>query len=1277
MWVQGPNNTVPPPEQWSLPAVNWVVEAWVMPVGTGATLNRTDAQFLSTGSGQFGGTPGGVAFRTKFIPESSPEEDPDTVIPEHILVRLDAIGPSAANNFTIGTPAVLSRTQWTHVAAVNDNGTVTFYVNGVPSVPPATGVTPPSGVPYIGSGQDTGQPFNGYLDEIRFSTFAPGAFKVEDLLLRPLTPNILAQPRSATVWEGGTGVFEVEVAAADGTTFQWKTGGANIDGATGPELLLPAVTAADNGKTYLAEITNENGTVTTEEVTLTVAPKKTEDVNHYRAAVQGDAGLVAYFPVDGSTGATLGNLKNPALTGEVEDVSSYESRVDRSYGERSLRFKRRAPKAVTAPANAAFDFSGGTGTIEALVYLESSPTTGRATILAAADGPDVVYWKIQASLDGSTLYYDNDALEQPLGWSVTTASLKDRIAHVAFTFGDGKVTAYVDGVSLGSKEHPSFGYLTGLPLWIGSSGKNYDDEILEPWNGTIDEVAIYNTELSENTIAAHNSRFLYGVSVPPPVITSQTSGALNLLAGGAPVLRVQASGAAPLTYQWKLNGNPVTNNPTATTPTLTLNNTTAAMSGEYTVTVSNEAGQTTGEPVTVNFAAPPDTYAGYVLADNPSAYWRLNEAAGPVMKDYAGGLDGAYSSTVNFGADGAPNVGDKAIALAGQGDPVPNAKVPYSPVLNPSGPFTLEFWAKPDQSGNIGRAAIGNQNRNTGRAGYAVYQGFNVNAWEAHLGYGENVLFIYGQTPPEAGRWDHVVVTWDGVSTARIWVNGVDDTHADSTVGGPHRPNLSVPLEIGSRFGDGIPFPGTIDEVAFYNYALTPEQIRKHWSISWRTASITQQPPAELTAPETGTIVIPVAVDGYPNTYQWYRNGVALEAVNNPDGTPHYPGGVNGPTLEISQSTAGDAGDYQLVVSNPQGDLTTTTVKVSVTPDVTPPEVVYVTADASLRRVRVGFNRWVDPVTAGNIANYTFSGGLTATDVVFTEDPAVVNVITTPQTPGMTYTLSVTGVRDQRANGNLIAPNSASFSAYSLTQGVLAVDFYYKIPGTSVEDMRATDGFPDNVYHGATLTSFSTSPITNGNLAQNPEYAAMGLGDNYGTRVYGWITPEVGGEYRFFLRSDDGSELYLSTDENPANMELIAFEDGCCKAFLEPADNVSQTSHPVALEAGKRYYIEAFQKEGGGGDYVEVAWRLEGDATPAGELQPIPGRFLSAYATLPITGLQTPVVVNGQVILTWGGEGKLQESDDLQNWRDVPGNPSSPYATPAEGRKFYRLVLPE
>jgi hypothetical protein len=147
--------------------------------------------------------------------------------------------------------------------------------------------------------------------------------------------------------------------------------------------------------------------------------------------------------------------------------------------------------------------------------------------------------------------------------------------------------------------------------------------------------------------------------------------------------------------------------------------------------------------------------------------------------------------------------------------------------------------------------------------------------------------------------------------------------------------------------------------------------------------------------------------------------------------------------------------------------------------------------------------------------------------------------------------------------------------------------------GTSLDDLRRMPGFPDQPGSRRALSAFET-----------PRNA----GDEYGTRVHGYIHPPVTGDYVFWLASDDNGELWLSSDDSPKNKTLIArVQDHTGPAEWEK--HAAQKSKPVRLEAGRRYFIEALQKEGGGEDLLIVRWQL-----PDGKIeQPIPGARLSPF----------------------------------------------------------------
>lgn len=175
-------------------------------------------------------------------------------------------------------------------------------------------------------------------------------------------------------------------------------------------------------------------------------------------------------------------------------------------------------------------------------------------------------------------------------------------------------------------------------------------------------------------------------------------------------------------------------------------------------------------------------------------------------------------------------------------------------------------------------------------------------------------------------------------------------------------------------------------------------------------------------------------------------------------------------------------------------------------------------------------------------------------------------------------------------------------------RGGLTFEAYFDIGGNSVQSIFDDFRYPNEPDLVQYVTEFTSRLVF-------PDSSH----ENYGGRMYGWIVPPESGEYEFFIRSDDGGQLYLSLDDNPANAFLIAEETGCCGPFEEPG--APETAFPTALTAGKRYYIEALWKEGGGGDYCDVAWRKVGDPAVPRNLSFIPGSVLE---TLAIPGTFTP-----------------------------------------------------
>ena len=125
--------------------------------------------------------------------------------------------------------------------------------------------------------------------------------------------------------------------------------------------------------------------------------------------------------------------------------------------------------------------------------------------------------------------------------------------------------------------------------------------------------------------------------------------------------------------------------------------------------------------------------------------------------------------------------------------------------------------------------------------------------------------------------------------------------------------------------------------------------------------------------------------------------------------------------------------------------------------------------------------------------------------------------------------------------------------------------------------------------------------------------------DNWGGRMRGYIIPPETGDYTFWTASDDDSEVWLSTDDSPANAKMICNVEGWLNyqdwTFASGSPGTTYKSAPVKLEAGKRYYVDVFFSDGTGGGFDTVAW-----AGPAGiGAGPVvvDGKYLEAFIRNP------------------------------------------------------------
>lgn len=220
--------------------------------------------------------------------------------------------------------------------------------------------------------------------------------------------------------------------------------------------------------------------------------------------------------------------------------------------------------------------------------------------------------------------------------------------------------------------------------------------------------------------------------------------------------------------------------------------------------------------------------------------------------------------------------------------------------------------------------------------------------------------------------------------------------------------------------------------------------------------------------------------------------------------------------------------------------------------------------------------------TATNATSYTL---LVSTSSTYANPVInVSNISTTTYAPGTVLSSSTQyywKVTATNASGSTVATNAG----INFTTGVEAPpssnpgvtrDYWAGISGSSVSDLTSNSNYPNNPTSTSTLASFD---------------APRNVGQEYGQRIKGYLAPTVTGSYEFWIASDDDSELWLSTNDQPSNKVKIAYVSGWANA--EQFDKyTSQKSVSISLTAGNYYYIEALQKDAFGDDHLTVAWKI-------------------------------------------------------------------------------------
>ena len=280
--------------------------------------------------------------------------------------------------------------------------------------------------------------------------------------------------------------------------------------------------------------------------------------------------------------------------------------------------------------------------------------------------------------------------------------------------------------------------------------------------------------------------------------------------------------------------------------------------------------------------------------------------------------------------------------------------IPYNAAMNTAS-FSCEMWlnASPTASGGgSGEAPFGFSNGNQQGWGWMFQSSSTLlGFWlpcSASSTWGNNNCSCSIFT----NQWVYYVATFDGAHTL-LYTNGVlATTYAQS---GHTIESGANTMYIGAYSGPGREFPGDFENLAVYSYTLTPAQVANHYFYGTNSAVtfITTQP-ASQTNYVGLTASFAVTASGLPPlSYQWQveSNGVYANLSNGGQFS-----GVTNATLSISSLVLGNATNYDVVVSNSYGSVTSAPATLTVLNDTGPSIVVQPASQTNFAGLNAMFN---------------------------------------------------------------------------------------------------------------------------------------------------------------------------------------------------------------------------------------------------------------------------------------------------------------------------------
>jgi len=647
--------------------------------------------------------------------------------------------------------------------------------------------------------------------------------------------------------------------------------------------------------------------------------------------------------------------------------------------------------------------------------------------------------------------------------------------HIAWVDDRGSARLYVDG----NLDQANFNYTPGGTLTFTTTviGNLVRIAIAGAYfNGQIDDVAVWERPLTQSEVQqVRTSSITTPIPNLPPFILTQPVSATRMIGDHITLsVRAVAGAGRPLSYQWRKG---VVDVPGGTGSSLFLNHVSPSDAGDYSVRVTAGNGlsvDSSNATLVVVPDAAPDLRAGLV------SHWPLDvENAGDTglttpdlyshndMREVAAG----FLTTPGMVSNGLAFNGVDQYAIRSGGFPI------YS---NPG--YSIAMWVKAVGTGQSDRRFFSESSTNSNNPLFNLGSettGLNGTI-RVYIRNSAGTVLLAQLSSRTAldGTWHHVVWT-ETNGFGRLYIDGVQDENDfiytrsallldQTTLGAIVRNNL-----IGNHLACSL------DEVAVWNRVLNVTEIQALFSggvpppIGVIPPTITQQP-ASLALLTKSTAYFSFQATGTgPLHQQWRKDGEELVDQTNV-------------TLVLNNLTLGDAGNYDVVVTNTAASATSTVATLTV--GLRPPSPTV---------LRVDINN-----TGGDDIPANTETGFSSYSI-----PMIGTGPFTRTIAGADLTLTAVGTT-MESRKRLQPTNTVSFTEERLLQ-----DFVFTRDTTVNQGLDVAVEFmePNTLYHVA-IWSYDNTSVT---LDRISDWTANGVPVRTGYSFFGSNLPIDNNTYRF------------------------------------------------------------------------------------------------------------------------------------------------------------------